>query len=270
MQQGDAAWLEERARHAITWSQAAAALGIGYISRRAYMREKLGLSSPPVANWRMLEGQRREPWVAELYFRLMGSCGSPVVLATSPFQQDPADKRLGGSPDRIVHCGASSWLLEIKTQPGADNQRLHIPVGHLLQMHGLCHTYGLPFAHYACWCAARGLFVAEVHFDPALWDYVYPRYRQFADWWTLRQLPPPMPSSEKCELECQITRMCSVVSITAVHNRLLLLGSPETTANFGLLSLAPRGEDSEEGSPLAASEESQPATEEQAHMLPSP
>ncbi len=53
MEQGSAEWLDLRSRHAITWSRAADALGIGYNSRTAYMKQKLGLTPAEEPNWRM-------------------------------------------------------------------------------------------------------------------------------------------------------------------------------------------------------------------------
>lgn len=91
---------------------------------------------PPVeANWRMMEGNKREPWGAELYLRIMGWCGVDVELQTACFASDPSDKRMGGSPDRIVEDKKTGerWLLEIKTCPGGD-MRTEIPVTHLLQV----------------------------------------------------------------------------------------------------------------------------------------
>lgn len=71
-------------------------------------------------NWRMMEGNKREPWGAELYLRIMGWCGVDVELETACFASDPSDKRMGGSPDRIVidKKTGERWLLEIKTCPG--------------------------------------------------------------------------------------------------------------------------------------------------------
>jgi hypothetical protein len=117
MQQGDQQWQDLRAQHAITWSEAANAAGVGYDSRKAYMKRKLGLSPPVEQNWRMREGNEREPWAAELYYRIMGFCGTQVRYSVESFRSDWQDHRLGGSPDRIVEDVGTGerWLLEIKT-----------------------------------------------------------------------------------------------------------------------------------------------------------
>ncbi len=135
MQQGDQAWLDLRARHAVTWSQAGNAIGVGYDSRIKYMKRKLGIEPEPESNWRMQEGNKREPWAAELYHRIMGWCGVDVELEMHCFASDPHDKRVGGSPDRIVRDKKTGerWLLEIKTCPGGD-MRTEIPLTHLLQV----------------------------------------------------------------------------------------------------------------------------------------
>lgn len=81
------------------------------------MKRKLGITPPVEANWRMKEGNGREPWGAELYLRIMGFCREPVSFAVESFCSDWQDKRLGGSPDRIVTSALTGekWLLEIKT-----------------------------------------------------------------------------------------------------------------------------------------------------------
>ena len=119
--QGSPEWLDLRSRCASTCSDYGSALGVGYISRKKYMKIKLGIEPPPEANWRMLEGQKRENWVCELYYRLMGAFGDPVELFTDHFKEDPDDHRLGGSVDRLVRSKATGerWVLECKTCPGA-------------------------------------------------------------------------------------------------------------------------------------------------------
>ncbi len=81
------------------------------------MKRKLGMTPPVEQNWRMKEGNEREPWGAELYFRLMAFCGQPVTFEIDGFRKDWQDHRLGGSPDRIVTDTETGerWLLEIKT-----------------------------------------------------------------------------------------------------------------------------------------------------------
>jgi YqaJ-like viral recombinase domain len=99
------------------------------------MKRKLGFSPPVEQNWRMKEGNEREPWGAELYYRIMGFCRQPVRFEIESFRRDWQDHRLGGSPDRIVIDAETGerWLLEIKTCPGGD-MRTEIPIGHLMQV----------------------------------------------------------------------------------------------------------------------------------------
>lgn len=221
MKQGSEEWLELRSQHAITWSNAANALGIGYTSRIKYMKQKLGIDPPTESNWRMAEGNRREPWAAECYYRIMSYAGAFIRLDTDGFRTDPQDSRLGGSPDRLVTDleTGEKWLLEIKTQPGADELRDEVPVAHILQMHGLCHTYGLRKAHYFCWCMHRGFLLAEIHFDPQLWTRLYPRYKMFADLWSVRALPAKMSTREKENLLEMIEQMVEVCRIPILERK---------------------------------------------------
>ena len=74
-------------------------------------------------------------------------------------------------------------------------------------MHGLCHTYQLPFAHYLSWSMSRGFLLAKVSFTERLWkDVVYPRYREFADLWALRVVPERMTQLEKDCITREIER----------------------------------------------------------------
>ena len=142
-------------------------------------------------------------------------------MDTDGFRTDPSDKRLGGSPDRIVTDTDTGerWLLEIKTQPGANELREEIPVSHILQMHGLCHTYGLEKAHYICWCQHRGCLVAEILFDPGLWDWLYPHYKSFSDLWSVRALPGRMDSKQKQMLLDGIAERVRVVPISSLERK---------------------------------------------------
>jgi hypothetical protein len=217
MEQGSSEWLDTRSRHAITWSRGADALGIGYNSRSAYMREKLGITPPPEANWRMKEGNRREPWVAELYLRIMGWCKVDVELAVDAFRSDPSDTRMGGSPDRIVidKKTGERWLLEIKTCPGG-NMRTEIPVSHLVQMLGLCHTYNLHKAHYICHSQGQGILLSEVYYHPKLWEYLAPKFRSFCDNWSIRAVPGRMDSKEKQEILDMVKQYSFISEINCI------------------------------------------------------
>lgn len=230
MLQGSPEWLALRARHAATASEYATALGIGYRSRQKYMREKLGIDQPEEANWRMQEGNRREPWVAELYLRLMRRIGYQIELLCDGFRDDPADHRLGGSVDRIVVDQASGdrWLLEIKTCPGGD-MRESIPHAHLLQMWGLCHAYGLDRAHYICSSYGQGLLLAEVTWKPGYWERdVLPRLQQFCEWWENAQMPPRMNSQEKVDLIELVYEASIITPISGIEQ---LQAPPQTPPN---------------------------------------
>lgn len=224
MKQGSQEWLDMRSRHAATASEYGTAIGVGYKSRRKYMKQKLGFEAPEEPNWRMKEGNYREPWVAELYYRIMASCGHPVTLETDGFQEDPWDRRLGGSVDRLVSDATGErWLLEIKTCPDGD-MRVEIPVTHLVQMAGLCQCYGFDYAHYICSSYGQGILIARVDFCPGLWaDTVYPRLREFADMWSRRQLPGKMAGSDREALISEIRARCTVTEIPAVRYRIALL-----------------------------------------------
>lgn len=223
MQQGDQAWLDLRDQHAVTWSQAGNAIGVGYDSRRRYMKRKLGMIPKTEANWRMTEGNRREPWGAELYHRIMGWCGVDVELEVHCFASDPSDRRIGGSPDRIVRdkLTGERWLLEIKTCPGGD-MRTEIPITHLVQMLGLCHTYGLHKAHYICWSQHQGILISEVYFHPQLVQQVFRWLTEFADLWSVRALPGRMEKGEREKREFIIRQGCFISEINCVATKRLL------------------------------------------------
>lgn len=197
-EQGDQAWKDLRSSCAITWSEAGNALGIGYDSPAAYMRRKLGMEPEKEENWRMMEGRKREPWASEIYRTYMHMNDCPVQLWTDYFRKDWQDHRLGGSVDRIVTLPSGlKWVLEIKTTPNAD-LRNEVPLTHLIQMLGLCHTYKLDYAHYISWSMSQGFLLAHVSYDERLWDNVcYPEFKKFADMWALRQVPERVDSKNK-------------------------------------------------------------------------
>lgn len=218
MAQGSAEWMLRRNKCASTCSEFGNALGVGYISRQKYMRIKLGLEQPEESNWMMQQGQLRENWVCELYYRLMHAFRHPIVLYTSNFRVYEFDRRLGGSPDRIVRDAdtGEEWLLECKTAY-AEEMRDSVPPSHSLQMLGLCEIYGLHKAHYICSNYERGIFIAEVTWTPGFWrNEVLPRLRQFADWWTLKEVPPQMASGAKAEINELIMQHTIVTEIPAI------------------------------------------------------
>lgn len=236
MIQGSEEWLDLRSKHAITWSEAANAIGVGYDSAKQYMKRKLGLIPAKESNWRMQEGQKREPWAAEIYYQLMNHhFDMPVKLYTDGFRSDWQDHRLGGSVDRIVENEqGQQWVLEIKTTPGSPNVREEMPISHILQIHGLCHTYKLPAAHYFCWTASQGCYLANIEFAGELWDeIVYPRYKSFADLWALRQLPGKgLTADEKEDLIADIRACCSIEPVFIGHSQTeQLQEQPKTPPN---------------------------------------
>lgn len=218
LKQGSSEWLDRRSRCAATASEYGNAVGVGYVSRKKYMKRKLGLIDKEPPNWRMLEGQKREDWVCELYYRFMGGT---VNLYVDGFRADPDDHRLGGSVDRIVEdkLTGERWVLECKTCPGGD-MRTEIPTSHLLQMMGLCHCYGYEKAHYICHSQGQGILLAEVTFAPGFWETtVYPWLKQFADWWAVRHVPGPMKNGEAAEREALIRANCFVNQIPIVASK---------------------------------------------------
>ena len=206
-----------RKKKAATCSEFANACGIGYISRQKYMRIKLELEPAEESNWMMLEGQKREDHVCELYYRLMHAFHHPVQLEVHDFIDYYKDSRLGGSPDRIVRDNTGErWLLECKTAY-ADAMRDCVPPAHSLQMLGLCVFYNLPYAHYICSNYDKGIFIAQVSWTPNFWqDHIYPRLRQFADWWTTKTMPPTMKSADKEELLQLIQQHTIVTEVPAI------------------------------------------------------
>lgn len=217
MAQGSAEWMLRRQMCAATCSEFGNALGIGYISRKKYMRIKLGLEEAEPANWMMQQGQLRENWVCELYYRLMGAFYHPVSLYTDSFRVYEPDRRLGGSPDRLVTDATGEiWLLECKTAY-AEQMRDRVPPAHSLQMLGLCAIYGYTKAHYICSNYGRGIYLAEVTWTPGFWETeVLPRLRQFADWWTCKEEPPIMRTADKEALLALIEEHTHVTEIPAV------------------------------------------------------
>ena len=218
MKQGDAAWHEQRNLSAVTGSRVGDAVGVGYNSRQKYWREKKGLDQQPPMNWRMREGIRREPWVAELYFRIMGAMYAPVTLYTNAFTRLPQDPRMGGSVDRIVECDRTGerWVLEIKTCPDGP-MRTELPVTHNLQMLFLCKTLGMKKAHYIAHSQGQGIFLAEITWDDSLWDkFIFPRLQYFADKFDSNEPPLKMERGEKDHLIDVIKRRTHVKEVECV------------------------------------------------------
>jgi hypothetical protein len=231
--QGDRNWHAIRDECAVTYSRAADAIGVGYKSRIMYMQEKLGLRKKEEDNWRMTEGIRWEPWVAELYYEIMGSCRCPVDLGTKMFVYNEQDKRMGGSPDRIVKGidGGEDVLLEIKTCPDGI-YREYIPVSHIVQIACLCHDLKLKTAHYICWTPNEGILMCEMTFDPTLYpDILYPLMKEFADLFDAGTLPPRMKEGQKELIEELIRRRCFIDEIPSVGSRRLLQECQQTTIN---------------------------------------
>lgn len=216
MIQGSPAWLAWRRGKASTCSEYANAIGVGYEGRQTYMKRKLGMVPQKEANWMMIEGIAKEAWVVNLYETVMRDhYGIDVKLFVDGGRDDPSDARFGGSVDRLVQLPSGEIIvLECKTAYSTE-QRTEIPHGHLLQMLGLCHAYGAPYAHYACWQEGVGFFVARVDFAPDLWSKeIYPRLTQFAAWKAMEVIPPRMPGDDRLEL-IKIILAGSIVSSIA-------------------------------------------------------
>ena len=228
MKQGDDNWLKERERHAITWSNAGTVCGVGYETRQLYMKRKLKLVPEKPLNWAMSEGIKREPYAAELYYRIMHFCGYNIRFIMDAFKEDPQDKRIGGSVDRIVEDldSGEKWILEIKTNPGKE-MRTAVPITHNLQMHGLCHTYGLNKAHYFCWSSGQGSYLAEVTWEPVLWHRVYEWYAEFADQWERQEIPKGLKGTEKEARAEFIWRHTNVGEVANVLEKRLLRAQQE-------------------------------------------
>ncbi len=217
LEQGDAKWLHVRQQCAVTASRYADALGVGYKSRKRLMEEKLGLKPPDESNDLMQFGIDNEAWVCEVYFRLMREFGYNIRMWSHGFHFDRKDERLGGSIDRVVECQdtGARWVLECKTSKyGA--MRTEIPISHRIQMVGLCEAYALPFAHYICWSPNAGIMLARMDYDRHnLWQLcLFPRLRDFARLWALKQLPPRMSSSEKQDVIEACEKLIYVTPIT--------------------------------------------------------
>lgn len=106
--------------------------------------------------------------------------------------------------------------------------RTEIPVTHLLQMLGLCHTYDLHKAHYISSSYGQGILVSEIYFKPRLWKFLAPRMKQFCDWWSIRVLPPRMDAREKEEILREIKDGCFIDEINCVTKKRLQQVPPQT------------------------------------------
>ena len=233
MLQGSPEWLETRAKCAITWSEAANALGIGYDTRQLYMKRKLKLVPKKESNWNMMEGNKREPHIAEMYFRIMAAFSRPVTLWTDAFTVLPQDSRMGGSVDRIVTCDSTKerWVLEIKSVPNGD-MRTHLPISHNIQMMGLCKTMGCDKAHYIAHSYGQGIYLAEITWDPSLWDeIVFPRLQEFADMWERKEIPTGMKSAEKELLKKTIEQRTFIHELPCIATKMQKRAQLRTSPN---------------------------------------
>lgn len=196
--QGSAVWFDIRNTCAVTCSNYASAIGVGYSSRRKYMKQRLGLLPRDAPNDLMAFGNEYENWVAKVYQWIMTQARHSVQLHCHGFCFDPCDDRLGGSIDRIAIVNGEFVVLECKTCPQRGSVRHEVPVSHLLQMVGLMHAYELSKAHYISWTPEHGVMTCEVTYDATFWtDWLYPRLCEFADWYEMRVIPPKMSSAEK-------------------------------------------------------------------------
>jgi hypothetical protein len=162
----------------------------------------------------MEEGTRREPWIAEVYLQLMDLSGEQVTLAIDAFRVLAEDPRFGGSVDRLVRWGDRTLVLECKTCPEAEDFRPYIPHGHLVQMCGLCKLYDLRSAHYICSTYERGIYLAEITFDPRLWEEtIYPALCEFADHLAQKKDFGRMPGGVKASIMADIAKWSFIAPI---------------------------------------------------------
>jgi hypothetical protein len=173
------AYLDPRRKHCCcTGSKLGDALcSLGYGSRKRYAEELLGLVAKKADNSYMATGRELEPWVAESYAAFTGN-----RVELKDFGLLPEDPRFGASPDyEVATPDGELFLLEIKTT--SRDWEDEIDVGHMLQMLGQCRVFGHNKSHYARYHVRTGrFFIAEVTFEPELWEYVvYPKLCVFMD-----------------------------------------------------------------------------------------
>lgn len=215
MQQGTEEWKEARRRYAATASRFGDVCGVGYNSAQKYMRQKLGLEPEDEENWMMERGRLMENWVVLVYQQLMREAKRAVHCREDGIAELPADRRIAGSPDRLVfEIGTGEWhVLECKTCYRSE-LRDHLPITHNLQMMGLCAIYGFAKAHYICWLEGEGAQLYEVSWAPGTFEqHVLPLLRRFADFRALKQVPPPFPRGHKkafTELIESLTTVCTI------------------------------------------------------------
>ncbi len=208
LEQGSEDWLEVRKKMAATASKFATALGFGFQSRSAYMKEKLGLKRPAPSNDAMQFGIEWEDYVVELYRGVMGKRN--LILHRHGFRRYEYEPRIGGSPDRIVEDldTGEKWLLEIKTTTPS-KMRDDVPIYHIPQLQGLMAIYNLPFAHYVSWGDEDGLFVSEVPFNAVLWeDWYLQDIVDFCEMWEEKEIPGRMDSKKKAKLLEKTEKLC--------------------------------------------------------------
>ncbi len=228
--QGTPEWHAARNACAATASEYGEALGVGYESRSRMMQRKLGLLPPKECNWRMQFGTEYENWVAEIYYRMMRTCGKKVRLIPDSFQHDSADVRLGGSIDRIVEDEETGerWVLEIKCVSTGE-VRNFIPLTHKLQMMGLCEAYDLPYAHYIAWTPDEGVYLAEFRYDEELWrETIFPLLVQFANWRDQKVIPPRTSSGTKLFITDAVDAGVHIEEIKCIKSKRRRLEQPQT------------------------------------------
>ena len=200
LKQGSEEWLQLRQRCGVTGSRLACVLGLGYLSRNAYMRLKLGVDPPPEVNDLMRFGTDNEDYVCDLYLNWMLENNQPIELIEDGFKLCPDDLRSGASVDRLVRNTETGemWILEIKCKPKG-NVRDSVPISHLLQciFNAVCH--GASFADYCSWSPeVEKMFISRIHFNKEhLWDnFLLPRVRVFNDMWERKEYYPRMKRGE--------------------------------------------------------------------------
>ena len=99
--------------------------------------------------------------------------------------------------------------------------RTTLPISHNIQMMGLCKTMKCDKAHYIAHSQGQGIFLAEITWDPSLWDdVVFPILQDFADLWEAKKLPERMKSAQKEELTRVITERTFIRELSCITTKM--------------------------------------------------
>ena len=221
LEQGSDEWLELRKKQAATCSNFANAYGIGYKSRNAYMRLKLGIDKPDEMNEVMRFGIDYEDHVVLLYKEFMRKNGVNVKLETYGYRRFTDDPDSGGSPDRLVTDidTGERWVLEIKTRLHG-GIRDHAPISHQLQCVALGKLFGVQHVDYICWSPDDAIFVSRITWDNDFWQhYLWPEIKRFNDHWRAGKQMPNMKRGDRQERMSIVDEMvfCNPIFASTSH-----------------------------------------------------